>query len=690
MKLKFSIKTKFISLTIIVIILANIIIGIRSIIISSKIIKSSAQSVMQNQSESVSNLVQDVLEKEFLLLEGLAQIPSIGDDSVSLQEKTELLGHIKNMNPSKYNNIGYCSAEGKSIVGPRIMDFSQRDLYKNAAKGLRYASEPSISTFQEEMWLMYYSVPVIRNGKFVGAVLSVVEGNDLDKIVSEIDIGDGYHPIVYDRNKGEIIGTADRSSTEVKENPALNEVLQTIQNSESGYLMYTDSITNIPMLVSYNSVKSDVAKWSVICAIPASHYLNGIKLIKDSAFAAFIVSLVLSVVLTTIFVTLILKPLVNVSKSMNDIASGNADLTKRIEQISDDEVGKVVTGFNSFTSKMQTIVEDIQNSNSYLSQVGENLDNSTDETEKSIQGIIDNISDIHKQIDIQSRSVTETAGAVNEIASNIDSLETMISKQASGVAQASNAVEQMIENINAVNQSVDLMTQSFNELISSAKDGSILQSEVNEKIEEIKNQSETLQEANIAIASIAEQTNLLAMNAAIEAAHAGEAGKGFSVVADEIRKLSETSSQQSKTIGDHLTTIQNSIQNVVDSSNKSSLAFENMTDRITNTDSIVQKIKDAMYEQTEGSKQISDSLQAMNNSSNEVHLASQEMAAGNKSILQEVSILQEATTMMKRSMQTVNDSAIKISDTGKNLTDISKKMHDTISEIGSQIDQFTV
>ena len=144
------------------------------------------------------------------------------------------------------------------------------------------------------------------------------------------------------------------------------------------------------------------------------------------------------------------------------------------------------------------------------------------------------------------------------------------------------------------------MAASFDDLSANAQTGFSKQQDVNDRIKQIENQSEMLHEANLAISSIAEQTNLLAMNAAIEAAHAGEAGKGFSVVADEIRKLSETSSAQSKTIGEQLNSIQESITEVVSASTEASDAFSAVSNKIKETDQIVMQIKAAMEEQNSG------------------------------------------------------------------------------------------
>ena len=398
----------------------------------------------------------------------------------------------------------------------------------------------------------------------------------------------------------------------------------------------------------------------------------------------------LLVIVATIFVRRMLKPLNGVKDTLNDISSGDADLTKRIDLKSKDEIGAVVSGFNTFAGKLQNIIGDVKTSKDELMVAGENLSGATQDTASSITEIIANIESMKHQIDAQNQSVSQTAGAVNEIASNIESLERMIESQSSGVTQASAAVEQMIGNISSVNASMEKMAGSFNELRTNSQAGISKQKAVNDRIDEIESQSEMLQEANVAIASIASQTNLLAMNAAIEAAHAGEAGKGFAVVADEIRKLSETSTAQSKTIGDQLNNIKDSINQVVTASSESSLAFETVSRKLEETDALVMQIRAAMEEQNEGSQQITEALHNMNDSTVEVRNASNEMSEGNKMILKEVQQLQNAAMTMTQSMEEMAVGARKINETGAALTDVSSQINTSINKIGEQVDQFKV
>ena len=199
-----------------------------------------------------------------------------------------------------------------------------------------------------------------------------------------------------------------------------------------------------------------------------------------------------------------------------------------------------------------------------------------------------------------------------------------------------------------------------------------------------------MSEANSVIASIAEQTNLLAMNAAIEAAHAGEAGKGFAVVADEIRKLSETSSTQSKTIGEQLNRIQNTLGTVVEATQRGVQGYAHLASEIHETDTLVQQIKAAMAEQQEGSVQITNALHNMNDSTNEVQGASKEMSHDSRVIVEKIGTLQKETDSMKQSMGEMSASASKIDSAGSSLAHISKFMEQSIGEMGKQVDQFTV
>ncbi|MBO6219713.1 MAG: methyl-accepting chemotaxis protein [Treponema sp.] len=405
------------------------------------------------------------------------------------------------------------------------------------------------------------------------------------------------------------------------------------------------------------------------------------------------VAIILAIILMLLsfrFIHWLMWRIENVTKQLREMATGEADLTKRVTLRVLDEIGDLVINFNAFCDKLQQIIGETKKSKDELAISGESMSASTQDTASAITQIIANIDSISHQINTQNQSVQQTAGAVDEISANIDSLNQMIEHQSSGVTQASAAVEEMIGNITSVNHSVEKMASSFEELESNANMGFKMQNDVNERIQQIETQSEMLQDANTAISSIAEQTNLLAMNAAIEAAHAGEAGKGFAVVADEIRKLSETSSAQSKTIGEQLTKIKEQIGEVVSASNESSRSFGVVSQKIQETDQLVMQIKAAMEEQNQGSQQITSALKTMNDSTQEVRAASVEMSNGNKMILEEVQNLQSATLEMKGSMDEMSNGARKINETGSALADISGQVQNAISKIGGQIDLFKV
>lgn len=511
-------------------------------------ITSNVKENQENVAKAASNFVEEFINQSKSVVKFSAQLPAVKDMSAVSQIDKKYMGVPENADVAKrqlseillnqYKDFAYfsCNTPDKGLnvmlepyklqIQLTRLDYAFRDWFQGAVNtGDTYVSSAYESATINKM-VVAISTPITDDQhKLIGTWLGALTLDSLSENVKKLSYGKTGIVYLVDKN-GVVVAHPNNKFTEKLTQINNNPVIKKLLNHQSGTENFIDPLSKEKVIGTYQPIGN--TGWGIIVEENQSEAFSLLSKTERQIVIISLIAILLSAFLIFYYAGYITKPIKRLSNLSKEISQGNLSVNMEIDK-TNNEMQDLTQSFSVMLNNLKSLLKMVRNDTELINTTTEQLDHnmiastenisSIAETMNQISSATENISNSIQTVNKKSERVMEITNVSKE---DIDGVISQMSMINESTEESAAVVTGLHNSIGRITQMVDLINQ------------------------------------------IAEQTNLLALNAAIESARAGEQGRGFSVVAEEVRKLAESSSKTTQEIYTLITNIQNDANNAVD------------------------------------------------------------------------------------------------------------------------------